>query len=146
MYIGSLLFRYEYAIKNTLGENWILFLRCFKDPLIFSSATTGDVWIIPSFQIWGYNLHVEHVSFAITNCGQHQWVIPSPISIALKALLEENITRILLFLSLDLFFKILLIQIEFLGFFYITIFPLYFLLIGLLLQYIALFSRVLVKV
>ena len=39
-------------------------------PLIFM-ATTGDVWIIPSFQIWGNVLHVEHVSCVITNCGQH---------------------------------------------------------------------------
>ena len=35
-------------------------------------ATTGDVWIIPSFRIWDYVLHVEHVSCVITNCGQHQ--------------------------------------------------------------------------
>ena len=43
-------------------------------------ATTGDFWIIPSFQIWGYVLHVEHVSCVITNCCQHQWVIPSPLN------------------------------------------------------------------
>ena len=46
-------------------------------------ATTGDVWIIPSFSIWDYVPHVEHVSCVITNCGQHQYVIPSPLSIAL---------------------------------------------------------------
>ena len=46
-------------------------------------ATTGDDWIIPSFRIWDYMLHVEHVSCVITNCGQHQWVIRSPLSIAL---------------------------------------------------------------
>ena len=46
-------------------------------------ATTGDDWIIPSFQIWNYVLHVEHISCVITTCGQHQWVIPSPLSIAL---------------------------------------------------------------
>ena len=40
-------------------------------------TTTWDVWIIPSFQIWDYLLHVEHISCVITNCGQHQWVIPS---------------------------------------------------------------------
>ena len=27
-----------------------------------SNATTGDVWIIPSFRIWGYVLHAEHFS------------------------------------------------------------------------------------
>ena len=46
-------------------------------------AATGDVWIIPSFRIWGYMLHVEHISCVITNCGQHQWAIPSLSSIAL---------------------------------------------------------------
>ena len=80
-------------------------------------ATTGDVWIIPSFRIWDYVLHFEHVSCVITNGGQHQWVIPSPFSTALKALLEENITRKLLSLSLDLFFKILLFHVTFLIFF-----------------------------
>ena len=48
-----------------------------------SMAATGDVWIIPSFRIWGYVLHVEHISCVITNCGQLQWVIPSLFSIAL---------------------------------------------------------------
>ena len=56
-------------------------------------AATGDVWIIPSFRIWGYVLHVEHISCVIMNCGQHQWAIPSLFSIALLALLEKNITR-----------------------------------------------------
>ena len=35
---------------------------------------------IPSFRIWDYVLHVEHVSCVITNCGQNQWVIPSPLN------------------------------------------------------------------
>ena len=46
-------------------------------------ATARDVWIIPSFRIWDYVLHVEYVSCVIMNCDQHQWVIPSPLSIAL---------------------------------------------------------------
>ena len=62
-------------------------------------ATTGDVWIIPCFRIWGYVLYVEHISSVITNCGQHPWAIPFLFSIALEALLEENITRKLLLLS-----------------------------------------------
>ena len=33
--------------------------------------------------IWGYELHVEHISCVITNCGQHQWAILSLISKAL---------------------------------------------------------------
>ena len=48
-----------------------------------SMAATGDVWIIPSFRIWGYVLHVEHILCVITNCGQLQWAIPSLFSIAL---------------------------------------------------------------
>ena len=44
-------------------------------------ATTRDVWIILSFRIWGYVLHVQHVSYFVTNCGKHQWVIISPLSI-----------------------------------------------------------------
>ena len=76
-------------------------------------ATTGDVWIIPYFQVWDYVLHVEHIPCVITNCGQHQWVIPS-LSIGLWALLEENATRKLLSLSLDLFVKILQFQVAFL--------------------------------
>ena len=44
-------------------------------------ATTGDVWIIPSFfLIWDYVLHVEHLSCVITNCGQHHHPFTSLIS------------------------------------------------------------------
>ena len=38
-------------------------------PFNLFMATTGDVWIIPSFQIGGYVLHVQHISCVITNCG-----------------------------------------------------------------------------
>ena len=90
-------------------------------------ATTGGVWIIPSFRICGYVLYVEHISCVIMNCGQHQWAMPSLFSIALEAFLEENITRKLLSVSLDLFLKILLFQVTFLIFFSIAIFSPYFL-------------------
>ena len=51
---------------NHVGESLNLF-----------STTTEDIWIIPSFRIWGYVLHAEHISSCvITNCGQHQWVFP----------------------------------------------------------------------
>ena len=46
-------------------------------------ATTGGVWMISSFQIWDYVLHVEHFSCVITDCGQHQWVIPSLLNSSL---------------------------------------------------------------
>ena len=39
-------------------------------------APTGDVWINPSFRIWGYVLHVEHILCVITNYGQHDGAIP----------------------------------------------------------------------
>ena len=44
-------------------------------------AATGGVWIIPSFRIWDYVLYVDHISYVITNCGQHLFWI------ALEALL-----------------------------------------------------------
>ena len=75
------------------------------------------------------------------------YLLFSELSMALEALLAENITRKLLSLSLDLFFKISLFQLTFLIFFSIAVFSLYFLLVGLLLQYAALFQpRELVKV
>ena len=117
------------ATFNHVGGSFNLFM-----------ATTGDDWIIPSFRIWDYMLHVEHISCVIMNCGQHQWVIPSPLPIALKVLLEENTTRTILSLSLDLFFKILLFQVAFLIFYSIAIFSSYFLQVGLLLQSVALFQ------
>ena len=45
----------------------VLFLRrcppstLWMDPLNFVSASTRDVWIIPSFRIWINVLHVEHI-------------------------------------------------------------------------------------
>ena len=68
------------ATFNHVGGSFNLFM-----------ATTGDVLIIPPFRILGYVLNVEHISCVITNCGQHQWAIPSLFSIALYVLLEENI-------------------------------------------------------
>ena len=125
---------------------WCPLSTMWAGPFNLFMATTRDVWLIPSFRIWDYVLHVEHVSCAITNCGQHQWILPSPFSISLLALLEENTTRKLLSLSLDLFFKILLFQVAFFIFFSIGIFSPYFLVVGLLLQSVVLFqSRELVK-
>ena len=79
--------------------------------------TTGGVWVTPSSLIWGYVLHVELISCVITNCGQQQWAIPYPLLIDL-GLLEENVARKLLSLSLDLFFKIFLFHVAFLIFFF----------------------------
>ena len=71
-----------------------------------------------------------HCVLPLQNCGQHQWVISSPLLSALWILLEENTTKILLSLSLDLFFKISLLQVTFLIFFSIAIFSPYFLQVG----------------
>ena len=57
-----------------------------------------------------------------------------------QAMLEENVTRKFLSPSLDLFFKFLLFQVAFFIFFSIAVFSPYFLLFGLLLQYVALFQ------
>ena len=75
-----------------------------------------------------------------TNCDQHQWATPSLFSIACEAFLEENTTKKLLSLSLDLFFKILLFQATFHMSFPIAILSPYFLQVGFLLQYMALFQ------
>ena len=63
-----------------------------------------DVWIIPSFRMWGYVLHVE----ARFMCHHELWLISvsHPFSSLSSALLDEDITRKLLssysFLSLYL--------------------------------------------
>ena len=87
----------------------------------------------PIFSNLGYVLHVEQISCVITNCGQHQWAIPFLFPIVLEALLEEYITRKLLSLFLDLFFKMLLFQDTFLIFFSIAILSSSYLQVGLLL-------------
>ena len=87
IYFGKVCF-WKHALRNPVGGVG----GCSKVVATFCHvggsfnlfmATTGDVWIISSFWIWDYVLHVEHVSCVITNCDQHQWVIPSPLSLAL---------------------------------------------------------------
>ena len=68
-------------------------------------AATGDVWITSSFRIWDYVLHVEHLSCVITNCGQHQWVIPSPLNSSLGLTGGKHYQKITIPI-LDLFLKI----------------------------------------
>ena len=71
----------------------------------FQAPPSGMIWIITTFRIWGYMLHVEIVSCVIRN----QWVIPPPLSLIYLA--GEDITRKLL--SLNTFFKMLLFQVVF---------------------------------
>ena len=47
---------------------WVSWILSFHQYAWIFMATAGDVWIIPSFRIWDYVLHVEHISCVITNC------------------------------------------------------------------------------
>ena len=47
---------------------WVSWILSFHQYAWIFMATTGDVWIIPTFRIWDYVLHVEHISCVITNC------------------------------------------------------------------------------
>ena len=89
------------------------------------------------------NLGLCAACWACFMCDQELWPTsashPFPsLFIALWVLLDENITRKLLSLSLDLFFKVLLFQVTFLAFFSFAIFSPYFLPADLLLPYVAL--------
>ena len=62
----------DYTFKTTVGGGWGDFLKLeatfnhVGGSFYLFMATTGDVWIIPSFRIWDYVLHVElHVSWRI---------------------------------------------------------------------------------
>ena len=73
-----------------------------------------DVWtIILSFWVWGY-MWLCAACWVHFMCHHKLWLTsvthPFPLSIALKALLEKNITRKLPSLSLDVFLKNLLFQ------------------------------------
>ena len=65
-----------------------------------------DVWIITSLRMWGFVLHVEHMSCFITNCGQHQRLIRSRSSMILYALPGKTLPDNMLSLSLELFPKV----------------------------------------
>ena len=106
---------------------------------IFVWCILGFVsWVSCILNLWRYVYHrsfqlnlfitpfVFISSLIFTKCGQHLWVIISPLSINPQALLEEKITRQLLSLSLDLFFKIFLFQVAFLIFCAIQLFSLTF--------------------
>ena len=95
MISGRIIVRYAVGI-GVLFLRWWPPSSMWVGPWIFVSAITRDIWIIPSFLIWIDVLHVEHIPCVITNCDQYQRVIPSPFSIALLVLLEENVSRTLL--------------------------------------------------
>ena len=77
-----LLFNMLWGINFKL-DIFSIFLRGRELRTMWPPSTIWYVWIIPFFRIWGYVQHVEYVSCVITNYSQHQWVIPSPLSVAL---------------------------------------------------------------
>ena len=46
-----------------------LFSTMWMGPFIFQVSPLGDISMIPFYGIWGYMLHVEQMSYVITNCG-----------------------------------------------------------------------------
>ena len=81
----------SYKKLGRLASHWILcfWMFCFLlamwvEVVTFnhvgspnlSCTTTRDVWIILSFEIWGYVLFVEPVSCVIMNSGQHLFSSP----------------------------------------------------------------------
>ena len=48
------------SLNSQMAMKW-----CMKLEVNLFMATTGDAWIIPSFQVWDYVLHVEHVTHVI---------------------------------------------------------------------------------
>ena len=90
-------------------------------------ATTRDDWIIPSFWIWVYVLHVGHISCVITNCGQHQWVTVSHPFSSLNSSLGFAGGKRYHKITISVFrLDLLLFQVAFLKFYSIAIFSPYF--------------------
>ena len=84
--------------------------------------------------------HIIATFYWLTAFNSYDWLDHHTLKYHNLRLLEKNITRKLLSLSLDLFFKILLFQVTFLISFSTAIFSPYFLQVGLLLQHVALFQ------
>ena len=93
----------------------------------------NNVWIIPSFLIWGYVLHVEHISCLITNCGHPFSSLNSSLGLTGGKYHQKIIFPIIRLILQNYAspgcFPILIS---------IAIFSPYFLLVGLLLQYVSL--------
>ena len=109
------------TLHIVVGGGWVATFNHIGKSFNLFVATTRGVWIIPSFQIGGSVLYIEHISCLIMACGLHQPVISCHFSITFEALLEENVMRKLLSPSLDLFFKMFLFQVTFPVFFSIAI-------------------------
>ena len=143
--------------SHYLNQCWVLIREVLWHSLETDFTIRTQItflWIIPSVWIWGYVLHVEHISCVIIAaclahfmCHFELWPtsVSHPFSSLNSPLLNrpfwrKNITRILPSLSSDLSFKILLFQVAFLIFFSIVILSLYISQVGLLLQYMAVFQ------
>ena len=106
------------------------------DPLFFLSTTTGNVRIIPYFQIWGYVLHVQHASSQIVANTDESSLFLSQQFVCLAGGKHHQKIAIPIFrLVLQNF-----VPGCFLVFFSIVICSPYFLLVGLSLQSAALFQ------
>ena len=108
-----------------------------------SMATTADVWIIPSFQIWGHMLHVDHISCVITNCGHPFSSLDNSFgrtggNISSTSVVSFHV-GVVLAPSISTRKLLNLFQVAFLIFLAITTLSPYFLQFGLLLQFLALF-------
>ena len=116
------------ATFNHLGGSFNLFMAatgCLNNPIFSNLGLCAACWA-------RFMCHHELWPTSVSN--------PFSFLNSSLGLTGENITRKLLFLSLGLFFKILLFQDTFLVFFSIAIFSPYFLQVCLLLQYVALFQ------
>ena len=120
--------RLSYPLSG-VGSKTVVTFNLWAGPSIFSSATTGDVWITPYLPIWGNMLNVGHVSM------RHHGLRPtavthpfSPLHISLCLAGVKYYQRITI---LRIVFQKLALP----GCFLCTIFALffpYFLLVGLL--------------
>ena len=59
------------CMNSQVMRYWIILVGCYIVPSPYLTAPLQPS-MSPSFWIWGYLLHVEHVSCVISNCGQHQ--------------------------------------------------------------------------
>ena len=111
----------------------VLILRWWRWLKTALNVQNKDAWILYS-QYHGYWLPVTQGLWPISV--SHSFTcLNSSLGLA-----GESITRKLLSLCLDLFFIILFVQVAFLLLFSVAIFFPYFLMVGLLLQYVALYE------
>ena len=105
----------------------------------FVSDHISFTFMLDMVYVWHYSICI-HIGYRLCIAMLHMHSYQVGFMTGHTSLLGGNITRKLLSLSLDLFFKILLFRVTFLIFFATAIFSTYSLRVGLLLQYVALFQ------